>query len=161
MSLIASSIASIGLTKNPYSMAAVGYLARQDAPSGMHRLMLYKLQEESLQQEAERRVIRAAAVEAAESVTLPSKKVKTKLEPLVPLEVYERPKFRRPVIRTDQTPVLESLPIWLTLVSSEINSWFTTLIPQWEARRQVIISTSKLEAANDADIRLRLLLLAA
>ena len=59
MSIIANSIAAIGLTKGPYSVASVGYLARQDAPSGMHRLMLYQLQEEHLKKEAEKKIGRA------------------------------------------------------------------------------------------------------
>jgi hypothetical protein len=131
----------------------------ESAPSGMRRLELYRLQEEALaeQKKAFSETIRAAVAIATPAPT----KKKPKLEPLVPLVTYEKPVFKRKPIYTEPTPLPESLPAWLTLISVEINSWFTTLIPQWEARRQVIISVQKQEAANDADIRLRLLLLAA
>lgn len=52
MSIIARSIASIGVTQNPFAMASVGYLANnQTGRSGVNRMLLMQLQEESLRQD--------------------------------------------------------------------------------------------------------------
>ena len=52
MSIIARSIASIGVTQNPFAMASAGYLANnQNGRSGVNRMMLIQLQEESLRQD--------------------------------------------------------------------------------------------------------------
>ena len=160
MSIIADSIASIGLTKGPFSMAAAGYLARQDAPSGMHRLMLYKLQEEHLQKEAEKKVISQAAKEVAEKVAAVKPKKKQKLEPLVPLEKYEKPRFKRRHIQPQSTGIDEEVAANLKIWSAEIDSWLIRFSYLLQAQRQVIIIEQE-AAANDADYRLRLLLLAA
>ena len=52
MSIIARSIASIGVTQNPFAIASVGYLAKENSGrSGVNRMLLMQLQEESLRQD--------------------------------------------------------------------------------------------------------------
>lgn len=134
------------------------------ASSGIRRLQLMQLQEEELLKESiKEAVAKVVSVAEQSKVSVEAHKLAkqpAKLEPLVPLETFPEVKFKRKPIYTNPQPVAENFPVWLSDISLEINSWFTQLIPQWEARREVII-VAKQEAANDADIRLRLLLLAA
>ena len=158
MSIIANSIASIGLTKGPYAVASVGYLARQDAPSGMHRLMLYQLQEEHLKKEAEKKTIQVAAKEVAEKIVKPTKKVVKKVKKAKQEEPIERlPPFKlAPVKAPEETDILPILKLW----SDETYSWVLSINPLLSIQAQVIIFKQN-AAANDAEYRLRLLLLAA
>jgi hypothetical protein len=75
-------------------------------------------------------------------------------------EHFPEVQFKRKPIYIDPTPVNENLPLWLVQTTIQTNYWVRFLIPLWKKQTQVIIETKR-AAANDADIRLRILLLAA
>ena len=107
MSIIARSIASIGVTQNPFAMASVGYLANnQSGRSGVNRMLLMQLQEESLRQDELRKKAQEQKNEKPEHKTEPkvakvTKKVKRRKEKNpVPVEetvqvFHPIPAFRR------------------------------------------------------------------
>lgn len=132
--------------------------------SGYWRLFFTKMQEESLQKtkEAIQQAVKETISEQVEGQAAPqrARKAKARKPAVVAVEHYPEVRFKRKPIFSNPQPVVEQFPAWLSLVSLEIDSWFSTIIPLWEERKQVIIFKQQ-EAANDADVRLRLLLLAA
>lgn len=148
------------------------YPYRASAHSGVMRLQLYKMQEEHLLKREARRAAEEALElqqpvkeennEQVEGQATPQRARKgAKRKPaVVEREEFPEVRFKRKPIYTNPQPVVEQFPAWVTFVSLEIDSWFSQLIPLWEERKQVIISAQQ-AAVNDADYRLRLLLLAA
>ena len=92
MSIIARSIASIGVTQNPFAIASVGYLAKENSGrSGVNRMLLMQLQEESLRQDELRKKQAEQKNEKPKDTTQPkvakvAKKVKRRTEKK-PIEV--------------------------------------------------------------------------
>lgn len=139
--------------------------ANQDAQSGVRRLQMYQLQEESLKQDSEKLKadVKEIVLEQEQRQAAPqrTRKAKTRRPTVVAVErPPEIPRFKRRPIYENTESVNEGFPIWLAAVSQEINQWVTSYIPLWNEHQRIIISKQR-EAANDADIRLRLLLLAA
>ena len=132
---------------------------QNSAPSsGMRRLMMYQLQEESLQKDQKRHIKEAAQAATEKIVKVETKKPREKLEPLVPLETYEVPDFKRKAIYTRPTKV-EPIPFYLAQLD-DVQGWYADLHPLWvQFKLQVVVP--RVEAANDHDMRIRLLLLAA
>lgn len=131
--------------------------------SGYWRLFFYNMQEEALKkldapievkvsEEPNEQVERQAAPQGA-------RKAKKRKPTVVAIERYPEVRFKRKPIYTKPTPVAENLPLWLAEVSLEFNAWLNATVPQWRKRLQ---EKAKVDAAaNDADYRLRILLLAA
>lgn len=126
-----------------------------EARSGYWRLFFMKMQEEALKNPA----LKEEAEKLAAAADLPPidaperKKPHTKRMPLVPLEVFPEVRFKRKPIYSSPTPVSEVLPSILHDVRRSMESWLVRV------HHAVILQ--KQEAANDADICLRILLLAA
>lgn len=163
MSIIAQSIASIGHRFGASAMASVGYRAPETntGKSGYWRLFFTQMQEEALKQ-YEAKTGKSVAPVVAESTKagiLPKRKPKRKLEPLVPLEHYELPKFNRVPTNESKITVDEALPGWLLSVDVELQTMYSQFAPLIEQRRVKI--DAQIAAANDADYRRRLLLLLA
>ena len=147
------------------------YPYRASAHSGMVRLQLYKMQEEHLLKREAQRVAEQVVKqeteknEQVEGQATPkrARKAAPRKFALVEREEFPEVQFRRKPIFTRPMPVNTDIPIWLSFVSLEVQSWFTTFIPLWKEQNRAIIvfNQNKQSAANDADIRLRLLLLAA
>ena len=103
MSIIARSIASIGVTQNPFAMASVGYLANnQTGRSGVNRMLLMQLQEESLRQDELRKKQAEQKNEKPKDTAQPkvakvAKKAKRRVE-------------KKPVEVEDRLPILGPLP---------------------------------------------------
>lgn len=140
----------------------VGYLRgadeepTSDGRSGYWRLFFMQLQEEALKKKEE---LAPQETQQHEEAAKPPKTKKQKLPPLVPLEEYEKPNFKRKKIFTDPTEVQETLAPWMLLSSTVVDSWVSALVPIWAEHKKAIIQQR--EAANDAEYRIRLLLLAA
>lgn len=87
MSIIADSIARIGIGYGPQAIATVGFFGRkQEARSGVNRMWLMQLQEESLRQD-ELRKLKENAPQKPEPITEKPKKpieVAGSPEPLIP-----------------------------------------------------------------------------
>ncbi len=78
---------------------------------------------------------------------------------LVQLETYEKPDFKRKAIYTQPTKTGAQLPRVVAAVDWELDTMYKEFAPRiiaWQIQEQ-----QKVEAANDADMRIRLLLLAA
>jgi hypothetical protein len=137
--------------------------AQNSASSGIRRLQMYQMQEEALLKDAIKQAV--AKVEATNDqpekrVEQPKPVKKRKpLPKLVPLETYEKPAFKRKPIYSAPTELNPTLPVWLASISLEVDQWYASIIPLWDEHRKVIIARQT--AANDADMRLRLLLLLA
>ena len=103
MSIIARSIASIGVTQNPFAIASVGYLAKENSGrSGVNRMLLMQLQEESLRQDELRKKQAEQKNEKPKDTAQPkvakvSKKVKRRTE-------------KKPVEVETSLPILGPLP---------------------------------------------------
>ena len=103
MSIIARSIASIGVTQNPFAIASVGYLAKENSGrSGVNRMLLMQLQEESLRQDELRKKQAEQKNEKPKDTAQPkvakvAKKVKRRTE-------------KKPVEVEDRLPILGPLP---------------------------------------------------
>ena len=146
--------------------------SRLVASSGIRRLQMYQLQEQALVKDAIQKAV-AEVLNTQEEVKqdeqvqgqeAPSRKVKAtpRRKPVVEVaeEHFPEVRFKRKPIYIDPTPVNENLPLWLVQTTIQTNYWVRFLIPLWKKQTQVIIETKR-AAANDADIRLRILLLAA
>jgi hypothetical protein len=131
---------------------------RDTSRSGYWRLFFMQMQEEALKKPE----LRAEVEKLAKVVDLPpieeakSKPKRKKLEPLVPLETFPALKFERKPIYSAPTPVDVGLPGWLLALQTSTEGWVL------EARRaEEQAKKQQDEAANDSDMRLRILLLAA
>lgn len=84
---------------------------------------------------------------------------KIKLPPLVELEEYDIPNFKRKPIYTQETKIEAQLPTLLSNTTSELDAMylgFSKHVIAWRKKEK-----QQVEAANDADMRIRLLLLGA
>ena len=144
------------------------YPYRASAHSGAMRLQLYKMQEEHLLKREAQRVANEVLNqpetpkdEQVERQATPqgTRKAKKRKPAVVEREEYPEVRFKRKPIYANPQPVAENLPMWVGLVSIEIDSWYSSIIPLWKEHCRVIIS--KQDAVNDSDSRLRLLLLVA
>ena len=131
----------------------------QDGRSGYWRLFFMQMQEEALKQ-YEKHTNTAQTVAPIHEAT---KKIvttkKAKLPLLVELEEYEPPNFKRRPIYTQETKIDEQLPMVVSRGISDIGVMyreFSKHIIAWRSKEK-----QQVEAANDADMRIRLLLLAA
>ena len=129
---------------------------QESASSGMRRLQMYQMQEEALKKE-EQKTIKAAVKEAVEPALAKKKQVKPKLVKLVK---YEKPEIPRKPIYSSPTEFNPDLAAMLHIWSMQTDEWLLSVVPLLREHRQVIIKRNT-AAANDADYRLRLLLLAA
>lgn len=103
MSIIARSIASIGVTQNPFAMTSVGYLANnQTGRSGVNRMLLMQLQEESLRQDE----LRKQQAEKKDEKPKDQRQLKT---PKVAKKTKRRVE-KKPVEVEDRLPILGPLP---------------------------------------------------
>jgi len=138
-------------------------IQEESASSGVRRLQLYQLQEEALKtgfKQAIKTVVEEANEQEQGQTTPPrARKTKARKPAMVAREEYPEVRFKRKPIYTQPTDLNTTLPVWLALVSKEVDQWYASLIPLWEEHRRVIIKTQT--AANDAEYRIRLLLLAA
>jgi hypothetical protein len=139
-----------------------GGAPEQDGRSGYWRLFFTNLQEEALKPKPETTKPQETVLEQEQGQEAPARKskAKTRKPAVVAVEQFPEVRFKRKPIYSDAKPVVEDFPLWLAEVSLEVDQWISSYIPLWNEHRQVIISRKK-EAANDADIRLCLLLLAA
>jgi len=138
MSIIARSIASIGVTQNPFAMASVGYLANnQSGRSGVNRMLLMQLQEESLRQDELRKKAQEQKNEKPEDQRKPkktkvSKKVKRRVE-------------KKPVEIEDNIPILGPLPAF-TRVPDQPN--FATLSISISQQVHFLLTQYKVKVLN-------------
>jgi hypothetical protein len=134
-----------------------------DERSGYWRLFFMNMQEEALKkrdavlvpkpnEEPDEQIEREAAPQRARKAA-PRKP--TVVEP----EEFPEVRFKRKPIYATAKPVNEKFPLWVYQISAQIDSWYASYLPLLEASQKVIIEQRA--AANDADIRMRLLLLAA
>lgn len=108
MSIIARSIASIGVTQNPFAMASVGYLANnQTGRSGVNRMLLMQLQEESLRQDE----LRKQQAEKKDEKPKDQRQLKA---PKVAKKAKRRTE-KKPVEVEDRLPILGPLPAFTRL----------------------------------------------
>lgn len=136
----------------------------QDGKSGYWRLFYYQLQEAELkknEQEQGKEAPSGARQVAEEVATVahPRKSTKRKLEPLVRLETFEKPEFRRKAIYSNPTKLNTKLPALLLAIDNELAQMYKDFAPRIVA--QAVKFNKQVDAANDADLRIRLLLLAA
>lgn len=136
----------------------------ETARSGYWRLFYYQLQEAELkknEQEQGKEAPEGArqVTEEDASVGAPRKRTKRKLESLVKLETFEKPEFKRKQIYSTPTKINTELPGWLLLVDNELVQMYKDFAPRIVA--QAVKFKKQVDAANDADLRIRLLLLAA
>ena len=128
------------------------------ASSGMRRLQMYQMQEEALKKE-EQKTLKDVVKEAVEPAVV-KKKSKQALPKLVKLVEYEKPEIPRKPIYSSPTEFNPDLAAMLHIWSMQTDEWLLSVVPLLREHRQVIIKRNT-AAANDADYRLRLLLLAA
>ena len=151
---------------NPVSFSRISFAGAtapiNDGRSGYWRLFYTQLQEEALKKDADAKLPKPE-VTVAETVWEPiKKKPKARVKAVEPLEpIPELPKFKRKVVSTTPT-VNEQFPEFVWLMSLEIQQWYKEFQPHVlkMAENRVKIN-QQIEAANDADMRIRLLLLAA
>lgn len=156
------SISSLGVGFGPSYVSAIGFReAMQTGRSGYWRLFFMQMQEDSLKKDKEKlkAVIKEAVAQAEPVAIKATSKKKQKLEPLVPLEVYEKPVFRRKPIYTSPASNTDTLRQLTVASSLEIQAMYAQFVPHLVARQIKI--QRQVEAANDADYRIRLLLLLA
>jgi Fe2+ transport system protein B len=139
----------------------------QFASSAIRRLQLYQMQEAELIKQAAKeaankvvqQVERGNEQEQRKTATQRTRKAEKKISTVVEREKHPKIRFKRKPIYTNPTPLTPILPVWLSIVSYEISQWYANIFPLWEEHRKRIIF--KRSAANDAEYRIRLLLLAA
>lgn len=142
------------------------YPYRASAHSGVSRLELYRLQEQALL----KRAVKEAADKVVEQETKKDEQVERKEASrrksktasrkfAVVEQVQPETFFRRKPIFRNTTPVNENFPLWVLAIDLQLQTWYAEIVPLRWIESQVIIEPSK--AANDADYRLRILLLAA
>lgn len=144
----------------PQYLHGAGGTPTQDGKSGYWRLFYYQLQEAELKKENEQKQgqetsERKVEVTQAKPVAAAGKPVRQ----LVQLETYEKPDFKRKAIYTQPTKTEAQLPRVVASVDWELDTMYKEFAPRiiaWQIQEQ-----QKVEAANDADMRIRLLLLAA
>lgn len=125
--------------------------------SGYWRLFFHQLQEDALRKDEEKlkeAIKEAVAPVLADAPTKPKKVVK--LEPLVELEEFPEVKFNRKPIFTRPPSIKQVSAAWLSSIAQKTKDDVERL--QDLVAKHV---TAKVEAANDADYRIRLLLLTA
>lgn len=146
-----------------YLHGAGGTPPTQDGKSGYWRLFYYQLQEAELEKEKLKRA-QEQEKETAEGKSEATSKAATVVQntkpvKLIPLEVYEKLEFKRKAIYTQPTKIQAKLPAAVKVVDSELGRMYKEFAPRilaWQIQEQ-----QKVEAANDADNRIRLLLLLA
>jgi len=149
---------------NPVSFSRISFAGAtapiNDGRSGYWKLFFMQMQEDALKKHEEAKLPKVAPV-VAEAVTRPIKKtVKARVkevEPFVPELVI--PKFKRKAM-VSAPRVNEQFPEFMWLMSMEVQNWYAEFQPhivKMAENRVKIIQQS----ANDADFRIRLLLLAA
>ena len=123
MSIIARSIASIGVTKSPFAISSAGYLAKENSGrSGVNRMLLMQLQEESLRQDELRKKAQAEkenpVSQPAEPVNKPVRQ-KAKKKPKKTTRVVEesRPTFTplAPFTRLPEEPDFGAIAVKISL----------------------------------------------
>ncbi len=147
-----------------YLHGAGGTPPVQDGKSGYWRLFYYQLQEAELEKDEQEQGKEATegtrqAAEEVAALDTTSKRTKRKLEPLVKLETFEKPDFKRKQIYSAPSPINTALPVWLLSVDIELAQMYKDFAPRIVA--QAVKFKKQVDAANDADHRIRLLLLAA
>jgi len=140
---------------------------RSYAPSGMRRLMMYQLQEESLRADEERKKLKQVVTEAVAKSDVPESPRTENKAPAKKRRVVSSPEIapeplppfkRAPILRTPD----ERLPEVLWMLRTEIYAQYVTTYPVLVTLQQNRVKIQQqVAAANDADYRLRLLLLAA
>jgi hypothetical protein len=139
----------------------------QSASSAIRRLQLYQMQEEELIKQAAKeaankvvqQVEKGDEQEQRKTASQRARKAEKRTPAVVEREEYPKIRFKRKPIYTSPTPLIPILPAWLSIVSHEISQWYAKIFPLWKEHRERIIF--KRSAANDAEYRIRLLLLAA
>lgn len=148
----------------PQYLHGAGGTPIQDGKSGYWRLFYYQLQEAELRKDEQEQGKEAPkgtrqAAEEAPPVVTARKRIKRKLEPLVKLETFEKPDFKRKQIYSAPTKINTELPVWLLSVDTELAQMYKDFAPRIVA--QAVKFKKQADAANDADTCIRLLLLAA
>lgn len=131
----------------------------QDARSGYWRLFFMQMQEEALNQYEKHASTERTLAPTSEEPKKTTPPKKAKLPALVELETYEIPNFKRKPIYTQETKIEAQLPTVLSKAMLDADSMykdFAKYIVAWKQKEK-----QQAEAANDADMRIRLLLLAA
>ena len=140
----------------------------QDGRSGYWRLFFTQMQEEALKQYDKKKaelgealpVALKEVVEKAQPKVAPKKRVEPKPEPLFQPEL-ELPKLK-PIYRPPQAaPMPDQFPAFMLLASVEVRQWYLDFQPHLIKMLENQVKIKQQIAANDADIRLRLLLLLA
>ena len=155
MSIIARSIASIGVTQNPFAMASVGYLANnQSGRSGVNRMLLMQLQEESLRQDELRKKAQEQKNEKPEHKTEPkvakvTKKVKRRKEKK-PVQVEETVRVFHPI------PAFRRIPDQpdFAALSISISEQVKLLLTEYT---EVAIKFKAIQQQDEEDLELLLL----
>jgi len=136
------------------------------ASSGVRRLQAYQLQEEALLKDAIKKTVEkvlsiegSSEQEQGQAAPERSRKAAKRKPAVVAREEYPEVRFKRNPIYTQPTPVNPTLPAWLTLISLEVDQWYLRAIPLWAERKGFLLL--KQSAANDAEYRIRFLLLTA
>ena len=151
---------------SPVSFSRISFAGAQaadEARSGYWRLFFTQMQEDALKKRDEDEKPVTKVETSPEPHVQVKIKPRKKLEPLVPLETYEKPSFKRKPIYATQEVTQVPADQWQSFyaISLEVDTWLSVLIPQWESRKVELLQIKKVEAVNDADYRVRLLLLAA
>ena len=153
---------------SPVSFSTISFAGatapvQQDGKSGYWRLFFMNMQEEAL---AKRNAILVPKIneesnEQVERQATPqgARKAKKRKPAVVEREEYPEVRFKRQPIYANTQPVNENFPLWVYDISMQVDSWYTQFKPLLETNRKVIIARQT--AANDADVRIRLLLLLA
>jgi len=142
-----------------YLHGAGGVPPTQDGRSGYWRLFFMRMQEEALRQYEKHTATERPVAPTLEEPKKPAPSKKAKPPPLVTLETYEAPDFKRKPIYTQETKIEAKLPTVVSRLGLDTEAMykgFAKHVAAWcEKEKQQI------EAANDADMRIRFLLLAA
>lgn len=120
----------------------------QDGRSGYWRLFYTQLQEEALKEyDRKKQLSNTETLESGKQVTETPKVAKppVKLEPLVKLDVYETPNFKRKPIYTEPTPVAVNLPAFVAGISLELSKMYQEFAPLVRAQniRSIEVARAK------------------
>lgn len=142
-----------------YLHGAGGTPPVQDEKSGYWRLFFMRMQEEALRQYEKHTSSERTVAPTLEETKKSAPSKKTKLPPLVTLDTYEVPDFKRKPIYTQETKIEAQLPTVVSNAGSKTDSMYKEFARHINAWREK--EKQQIEAANDADMRIRFLLLAA
>lgn len=149
MSIISRSIANIGFGYGQRAVSTVGFFGQQDGRSGVNRLLLMQLQEESLRQDEERKKAKEQPKEPPKKV-VKTKPVIKKSEVLLE-EPDEVPPFRPLPLPTPLPPERNYLveAMYITMHIRELVASYKPI--------KVSVAVQSTAANDEEDIELLLL----